>query len=79
MEPPFRTMADELFEQGEEQGLRKGRLMSSRQNLRELLEKKFGSLPEALIERIEQADDPARLDAAIQQIFEVESPDQLRL
>jgi hypothetical protein len=68
------TIAEALIEEGMEKGMEKGmqrgiatgRLLSARTMLRKLLEKNFGALPEALLDRIDAAD-VDRLEAAFDQ------------
>jgi hypothetical protein len=69
------TIAEALIEEGMEKGMEEGmekgiatgRLLSARAMLRKLLEKHFGALPEALVERINATDDVDRLQAAFDQ------------
>jgi hypothetical protein len=69
------TIADALIEQGFD----KGRLLTSKSILRQLLEERFGTVPESLLQQIEQATDPARLQAATLQVRHLQTPDELRL
>ena len=52
---------DEGREEGREEGLEKGELKKARSTLVHLLCKKFGGLPEEIIERIEKTEDQDRL------------------
>ena len=65
----------EMLAQGEALGL----LRARREDLRALLEERFGPLPEALVERIEATEDLERLRGAVRQIMHIQSPDKLDL
>jgi hypothetical protein len=69
------TIADALIEEG----LDKGRLLTLKELLRQLLEDRFGSLPANLLQQIDQATDPERLRAAALQVRHLHTPDELRL
>jgi hypothetical protein len=56
-----------------------GEMRANRRALRRFLEACFGALPAALVEQIEALDDPARLDAAIQQAGRIQSLADLQL
>ena len=70
-----RTWPEELFAEGEAQG----RLREARENLRWLLERRFGALPEALANRIEQSEDLARLQGGIRLALDLASLEDLDL
>jgi Putative transposase, YhgA-like len=57
-----------------QEGLRTGRDI-----LRALLEKRFGTLPEQVLQRIESATDAERLKAGVLQVLEISAPDELDL
>ena len=61
------------------EGEAKGRLATSRTVLRDLLEDRFGPLPEVLVQRIEAATDPDRLRAAVRQAPRLGRLDELQL
>lgn len=69
--------------QGEARGLAlgeaRGALRACRENLRFLLERRFGALPVELVERIERCEDLNRLQAGLSQVLDIHSPDELRL
>jgi hypothetical protein len=50
-----------------------------RDDLRDLLQERFGSIPEALLQRIETCEDVSRLRAALLQVLHIQSPDELQL
>jgi hypothetical protein len=56
-----------------------GKMTMCRANLRDLLQDRFGPLPEALRQRIEAATDLERLQAAVRQVHCLQSLDQLQL
>jgi hypothetical protein len=62
-----------------DEGLRKGRLDTLRRALRLLLEDHLGPLPEGVRQRIEAADDPERLEAALRRAPRLSSLDELAL
>jgi len=64
---------------GEARGEARGELRARRDDLRALLEERFGSLPQGLAERIEATDDLERLRGALRQVLHVQSPDELDL
>jgi hypothetical protein len=70
-----KTIADSLIEEGEARGA----LRTARAILRALLENRFGSLPEAIVQQIDAATDPARLQAAILLVSQVEKVEDLPL
>jgi hypothetical protein len=51
----------------------------SREYLRVVLEERFGTIPEAVLQRIQQTDDPDRLTAGLRQALHITSPDELTL
>jgi hypothetical protein len=69
------TIAEALIEEGMEKGMEKGmergiatgRPLSARTMLRKLLEKNFGALRQALLDRIDAAADVDCLEAAFDQ------------
>jgi hypothetical protein len=65
------TIADALIEEG--------RLLSLKELLRRLLEKRFGSVPESILQQIDQVTDPERLQSAALEVGELQTPDELRL
>jgi hypothetical protein len=46
-------------------------------NVRKLLEKRFGPVPEAVQKRIESTTDPEALDRALAQVLDVSRPEDL--
>jgi hypothetical protein len=65
------TIADALIEEG--------RLLSLKELLRQLLEDRFGRVPESLLHQIDQATDPERLRVAALQVSHLQTPDELCL
>jgi hypothetical protein len=54
-------------------------LQTGREYLRELLQERFGTVPEDVLRRIEACEDPARLKAAHRQVLHIQSPDDVQL
>jgi hypothetical protein len=73
------AMAQTAAEAWMEQGMAKGEVMALRKVLRRLLTRRFDPLPEPLLQRIEQTADVDRLTAAIEQVEELKSLDELKL
>jgi hypothetical protein len=69
----------EWMAEGEARGRTLGALESHRQFLRILLEERFGPLPDRILQRIEQADDLQRLEAAGRQVLHIQQLDDLQL
>jgi hypothetical protein len=66
-------------EQGEAKGRQEGKQEACRENLRALLEDRFGTLSEEVLQRIAHCADLARLQAAIRQAWRVQRPDEIAL
>jgi hypothetical protein len=77
------TIAESIWEEGwlkgESAGELKGELKASRRTLRRLLADRFGSVPEAVLQRIESITDVDRLTAAAVQVSHVAAPEDLQL
>ena len=73
------TWEQELVARGAALGEARGELRARREDLRALLEERFGPLPQGLAERIEATDDLERLRGALRQVLHVQSPDELDL
>jgi Putative transposase, YhgA-like len=80
------TMAKSLgltWEQAEEirvaESAKQSQLRTRKEDLRALLEKRFGTLPDAVLQRIETATDAVRLKDGILQALEIDAPDELDL
>jgi hypothetical protein len=56
-----------------------GALRACRSDLRAVLEERFGSLPESLVQRIEEIEDSQRLQACIRQVLHIQSLDELQV
>jgi hypothetical protein len=69
------TLADLIREKSREEG----KVLGYRQGLRQLLEDRFGSIPEDLIQKIEACEDAERLLAAMRQVLRVQSPEEIAL
>lgn len=65
--------------EGLNQGLMQGRILSRQEDLLEMLQERFGSVPPEVEARIRNADDPDRLRAALRQVFHVADPSQISL
>ena len=73
------TIAESLIEEGFAKGAAQTQLLSARQYLRRVLEKKFGPLPEELSQRIEATTELQRLLDAFDQALEIDRVEALRL
>lgn len=77
------TIAESLIEEGVVKGRVEGRvegqLIAHREMLRQLLSLRFAPLSEALSQRIEGVSDLALLKAAISQVLQLKSLDELNL
>jgi len=73
------TWEQELVARGVALGEARGELRARREDLRALLEERFGPLSEALAERIEATDDMERLREAMRQVIRIQSPEELEL
>jgi hypothetical protein len=74
-EVAWKTTADVMEERGEA----KGELRARRDDLRALLEERFGPLPETVVQRIDAATDADRLRLAIRKVLRIESLDDLSI
>ena len=76
----MKTIADELMERGEEKGLEKGLEKGRKEELVDtlkfFLEKKFGELPDELIEKIESSS-IEDLKKVKRSFFDIESLDEV--
>src|SRR5262249_54943354 len=77
------TIAEEIWEEGRLKGLTEGQtvgeLRASRKKLRQLLAHRFGPLPEALNQAIEDITDAGRLDAAFERALQINDLADLQL
>jgi hypothetical protein len=77
------TIAQYLFNQGYAEGYAesyaKGVLLGYRDVLRRMLARRFGPLPEAVLQRIEAVTDVARLQAALNRVDKIKNLDELEL
>jgi hypothetical protein len=69
------TIADRAMAKGQA----KGQLSMCRTMLRDLLEDRFGMVPEDLLQRIESCSDLERLQRAARQVYRVQSLEELSL
>jgi hypothetical protein len=74
-----RTWPEELLAEGMAQGRAEGELRTCRRNLRLVLEERFGAVPEALAQQIEQLGDLERLESSIRQALRIQELAQLKL
>jgi predicted transposase YdaD len=72
-------VVDYWHNEGRVEGRVEGQLEARRDDLVALLEKRFGSLPKELLQRIQGLSDVARLRAALQQVLDIDSLDELQL
>jgi hypothetical protein len=73
------TIAEAWMEEGMAKGLTQGRTEEARTLLCRLLENKFGTLPEGLVQKINAATDLMRLHDAFQQGLTLDKLDDLGL
>jgi hypothetical protein len=71
--------AEAQAQEREQRSERLGQLSNARHVLRALLEEKFGTVPEALAERIEACQDLDRLNSCARQVLRINSPEELTL
>ena len=72
------TIGQAIWEEGWRHGFAEGQLRVSRQMLLLVLTQRFGTLPESVVQRIENAD-LERLEAAAVQVFRIARPEDLPL
>lgn len=58
---------------------RQAELRTLKKSIRAVLEKRFGTLPEMVLQRIDSAADAERLQAGLLQAMEIVTPDELDL
>jgi hypothetical protein len=75
----MRNMSETIEQTWEQEMLAEGKLREDRAILRELLEDRFGPLPEILAQRIEQAHDSERLRQCIRQVSRIQELADLNL
>lgn len=75
----IQTMKETMAEWLHAKGRTEGALLTSREILRDLLESRFGPLPEDLRRRIDTATDLERLKACLHQVHALTSLDELPL
>lgn len=73
------TIAEALKAEGKAEGEIEGRLADAREILQGLLEEKFGSVPDAVRQRIQAATDLTRLHAATRRVLHLGSLENLEL
>jgi predicted transposase YdaD len=64
---------------GEARGTAEGRLQARREDLRDLLQERFGALPDEVSQRIDACNDLDRLKAAIRGVLAMKSLEELTL
>jgi hypothetical protein len=69
------TIAESIFEEGQ----LKGELNTARRVLRQMLIKRFGTVSEQLLQRIENSTDVERLVAATLEVSSLTAPEDLRI
>jgi hypothetical protein len=73
------TIAEAIWEEGRSKGQGEGELSHARRMLRQLLTRRFGPLPEDVLQRIEAATDVERLTASGLEVLSMEKLDDLQL
>ena len=61
------------------QGIGLGIVQGEQTALITMLEERFGTIPQQIVERIKAVDDPSRLQAAIRQAIRIATPNDLQL
>jgi len=72
-------MGNTLVDIARAKGRQEGALLTRREDLRALLTKRFGPLPEDLVQRIEGTNDLVRLQAAVEQVLDLKSLEEVPL
>jgi hypothetical protein len=73
------TIAESIWEEGILKGRTEGELAASRRMLRRFLTARFGQLPDAVVQRIENCADVDRFTAAAKQAPGLDRPEDLQL
>jgi hypothetical protein len=76
------TMAKGLgltWEQAEEIRVAESALRARKEDLRDLLQTRFGSLPDVVLQRIESTTDAERLKVGLRQVLTISAPEELEL
>jgi hypothetical protein len=73
------VMGQTIWEEAHAKGELKGQLKALRRVLRQQLADRFGSVSEAILQRIDSATDVDRLTAATVQVWHVAAPEELQL
>ncbi len=73
------TIAEAIWEEGCIKGEAKGELRRAKRVMKELLESRFGALPEQVLSDIESCTDDERLHAASLRIFRLEKLEDFQL
>jgi hypothetical protein len=79
VEAMTRAIGQNYEEWAQEHYSAQGELRTNKKVLRALLEKRFGTLPDVVLQRIESATDAERLQAGILQVLEISAPEELDL
>lgn len=74
-----RTVAQTIADALRDEGKVEGQLRQARDILRDLLEEKFGSLPQLLLQRINTSNDLGRLNLAIRCVSRMNAVDELQI
>ena len=72
------TLAEKWFQEGIEKGIEKGAAQTARKAVLEVLEARFGSVPESVAEWIQGAEDVGMLQALLKEAATAESPERFR-
>ena len=70
---------EEGIEKGIERGIEKGKLTSRRETLLRQLRRRFGRLPDELVETIERTDDLDQLDTWLDRVVSAKNLDEMRI
>jgi hypothetical protein len=65
-----RTIADDLRDKGRKQGRKEGALQTRRATLIRQLQRRFDELPDEIVRKVNQTDDPAQLDAWLDRVVD---------
>ena len=73
----YMTIAEQLRAEGKAEGKAEGQILAKQQDIKHLLEKKFGFVDEATRQRIAGCKEIGKLEQAIVQVLDAESIDQI--
>ena len=75
----YRWILESGRAEGQGLGMGLGIVQGEQTALITMLEERFGTIPQQIVERIKAVDDPSRLQAAIRQAIRIATPNDLQL